>query len=362
MKSLLLGLLAGMLWGQQSITLTAPAPSSSTAISARIVGNQGNSTYYYWVIATFPIGNGIGPNYAQINRAPDTFSASNYVAISWSPISGVATYDLLRTTTPNLPSSCVCAVSTGMTGNTFNDQGSGLTAYSYVSASSASGSISLNNSTLPFPSMVRSPTVGGMMGWNNIINPPIPNNWTAFGANCTTGTGNGITGGVALSVKAVIHTGHSICGLNTPVTGNFTHTFVIYYLQGSDNLFNSNPGVGVGFYDGTKAEWCAYTINNSFACTTAATLTTPVVAPGATVCANLGASQCVAPGGATAMVFRLSKNGSTLTCDFSPDGVNWINLLTDSAPFLTPTSVFYGVDSNGGGNPFFTQAFLHSYN
>lgn len=126
----------GLLFGQQqlnnvgSILFSNNLPSSTT-VSAQTIGSTGISSYYYWVIANFPNGSKGSPSSpAYINNAPNTLSISNYVNVSWKPVKGATSYDLLRTTTSILPNSqSNIAVATSIIGTTYHDIGASLTSY-----------------------------------------------------------------------------------------------------------------------------------------------------------------------------------------------------------------------------------------
>ena len=139
---------AAMLSAQsrQAITFQAPPPPSVTSISLSVVGDSGPGTYYYWVVANYPIGSAFPSSPAQITHAPP-LSASNYVRVNWGGMPGATTYAVLRTDTNSFPSgTCTCAVTTSTAATTVNDIGS-LSSYTLSTASGAQGSIMLDNLT-----------------------------------------------------------------------------------------------------------------------------------------------------------------------------------------------------------------------
>lgn len=138
-------LVIATLWGQNSITLTSGPPQSVTSVTANRVGNQGNSTYYYWVVANWAAGQSPA-SMTQVSFAPDTLTGSNYIALSWNLVPGAISYDVLRTSTPNLVSCASCAVATGLTTNTRNDTGGALGAYTYSPTGNVTATFTLNNS------------------------------------------------------------------------------------------------------------------------------------------------------------------------------------------------------------------------
>lgn len=154
MKKLLLILLfVHSLMAQSSITLSAQGPQSVSTISLTRVGNQGNSTYYYWVVANWTSGQSIA-TMQTITFAPDTLGASNYVIVNWNSVSGANSYDVLRTSTPTLVTCASCAVATGLTVNTVNDIGGALGAYTYAPVANVTASVVLNNSQYVNPTII----------------------------------------------------------------------------------------------------------------------------------------------------------------------------------------------------------------
>ena len=105
-----------------------PVPSASVRV---IGGSPGSATYYYWLVANYTVGSAkvAGPFLAT--NAPNVLSGSNYVQIAPVYPAGVTSIDTLRTTSPVAPSgACNCAVATGTTAGSINDQSSSLLSYS----------------------------------------------------------------------------------------------------------------------------------------------------------------------------------------------------------------------------------------
>lgn len=140
------------LWAQSQITLSTSAPTGVTQINTQRVGNQGNSTYFYWVVANFAIGQGSITN-SQIILAPDSMSGGNYVKVLWGLVNGVSTYDILRTTTPFVPSPCTCSIVTGLSAstNSYNNTSNTLSGYTYSPAPGAMATIRLDNQNFTQP-------------------------------------------------------------------------------------------------------------------------------------------------------------------------------------------------------------------
>src|ERR1700735_3805487 len=90
-------LIASSLCAQQSsLNLNTPSPAPVTNVTANVVGNTGNATYYYFVVATYPIGNSAPSNAAFVGQAPSTLSSQNAVRVSWQGVTGATSYTLLR--------------------------------------------------------------------------------------------------------------------------------------------------------------------------------------------------------------------------------------------------------------------------
>lgn len=150
----------GISFGQSttSLTLTAPSPPAETGISLTRVGNAGNATYYYWVVVKYAGGNSAVSPSAIITTAPNTLGVSNYVRINWDSMPNATGYDVLRTTTANVPNgNCNCAVTTNTSANTVDDTGGALGAYTVSSQGGASTNCRIDNITVATPAVVCSP-------------------------------------------------------------------------------------------------------------------------------------------------------------------------------------------------------------
>lgn len=158
MKLLLMLLLAlsleGQLWGQERINFLAPGPEAvqASSVTARTVGIPGARTYYYWVVANYTIGRAVPAGPAVIKTANGTLNAGNFVRVSWAPLPGVLSYDVLRTNTPVGPAgTCNCAVATAIAGPVQNDISNTLIAYVVTSVGSTTGYMRLNNRDYTIP-------------------------------------------------------------------------------------------------------------------------------------------------------------------------------------------------------------------
>lgn len=112
------------------------------------VGNPGNATYFYWVVANATIGSSSPSGPIIATGAPSTLNGSNYVQVSWTAVAGASSYDLLRTSTPAPPSgACGCAVATALTSPTASDQSNALNAYTVNPLNTNSLTLTITNET-----------------------------------------------------------------------------------------------------------------------------------------------------------------------------------------------------------------------
>ena len=153
MRFLLPLLFLAQLLGQQQdvITFNAANPAPVSVISTSVSGTAGSVTYYYWVVARYPIGLVQPLTYGVVNNAPSTLNGSNFDQISFNLVPGATSYDLLRTNTPSFPGSCTCAVSTGNTSSPINDQSNTLSSYSFTSVVGSTAILRLNNRDFSSP-------------------------------------------------------------------------------------------------------------------------------------------------------------------------------------------------------------------
>jgi len=160
-------------YAQSSITLTAASPSGVPGTNVQLVGNRGNATFFYWVVANYVRGQGSGIIPAQISIAPNTLDSSNYVRVFWNPAPGAINYDVLRTTTPTLPSPCTCSLTTATTALTYNNQNNTLSSYTYSPVPSATATLSLNNSSLSQPRLLMNRQMDQYLGPYTIATLPV---------------------------------------------------------------------------------------------------------------------------------------------------------------------------------------------
>ncbi len=175
--------------------------------------------------------------------------------------------------------------------------------------------------------------------------PPVPSDWSALGGGCATGTVTGVTGAPALQVVGSVGP-QNTCGLKVSVpAGDFTHIFTIYTVISAPHFSTA----AVGFTDGTKMEYCGVGSgsdqNIDAGTTTQAkgpTLTGPLSGANGISAYYLPFANMSGPN-----FFRLKRTGNNLSCDYSPDGVNFINQFNDTASFMTANALYVGVDPRG---------------
>lgn len=114
MRRIILGLLftLGIGWAQTApfnVPLGQQSLPVVTNSFANYSGVRGQTTYYYWIVARYAVGNSPLSVARQVNNIDSTGS----VAIGWnapiSPSTYALTYDVLRTTGQQFPSSGTCA-------------------------------------------------------------------------------------------------------------------------------------------------------------------------------------------------------------------------------------------------------------
>ena len=143
----------------QSLQLTAPPPPSVNGVTAETVGGTGGGTYYYWVVARYPIGNSSPEGPAEVIDAPN-LTATTFVRVRWNAQPGALTYDVLRTITPNVPSGATnSAVVIGTALTTVNDTGGALVAYTVTTAGAARAIVGLDNQNYTAPKVIASPAI-----------------------------------------------------------------------------------------------------------------------------------------------------------------------------------------------------------
>lgn len=174
------------------------------------------------------------------------------------------------------------------------------------------------------------------------VTPVVTANWSAFGAGCATTNTTTVGGNPAIQVISTSGT-QNTCGVQIAASGTFTHIVAFYGVVPNTNTST----LAVGFTDGTKTEYCGLNYSSGYVLAavknTALTGGTFSAANGTTGFAVAG-TNLQGP-----IFFRLrSTSGTTLACDYSPDGVNWVNVFSDTTPFLIPSAIYFGGDPRAG--------------
>jgi len=142
------------------ITLEASIPPSIEVgqVGAVITGTLGRTTYYYWVVANYPIGSSLPSGPVVVHNGPDILSGTNYITLYWPHKLYAISYDLLRTTSTAFPNGTASiAVATGLTGYNQADIGGALAAYTLHVADRAVGYIRLDNIQSIKPTLIMAP-------------------------------------------------------------------------------------------------------------------------------------------------------------------------------------------------------------
>lgn len=140
---------------------TDPPPAvQANSITTQVSGIAGSQTYYYWVVANYPIGSSFPGGPVLAKNAPDSLNGSNFVTITWQGLTGVISYDVLRTNTSIFPNGiCACAIATGVTTTFIVNNTNTITNYTINTASAANGFIKLDNENFSVPTYVFNPSI-----------------------------------------------------------------------------------------------------------------------------------------------------------------------------------------------------------
>lgn len=127
-----------------------------------ITGTPGNATYYYWWVASYPVGIIVVSAPLMVRNAPSPLTVANHVTITGRAALGATGYDLLRTNSPQLPSTAPSniAIAGGLPSPTFQDVGNAPLPYDIIGLAAGapvSEFISLNNRDFAAPTLVVSP-------------------------------------------------------------------------------------------------------------------------------------------------------------------------------------------------------------
>lgn len=185
--------------GSQSIDYIAPPPAPLQQLNRIVVGNLGQSTYYYYIAVHYPIGTVVSNSF-QISNAPTTLTNTNNINLNWNPVAGATTYDVLRTNSSSSFTSggggtCTnCIVALGLTVTNYTDTTNAPTGTYTLNAPVRSGLLEfLNNRDFSNPHFIFStefgPTITIDFGQVPVVFNNITINGTCTGVGCAGGGG-----------------------------------------------------------------------------------------------------------------------------------------------------------------------------
>src|ERR1700691_1290036 len=135
----------------QSTDLAVNLSDPPVSVGGLVIQQSGavgptNLAYYYWIVTGALIGN--SPPVEPIGEFNDssTASSSNYFSIFRNAVPSATRYDVLRTTTPAMPSeACVCAVAVDTSSLSVSDQSNSQSAYTVSTLDPNSGLLFMGN-------------------------------------------------------------------------------------------------------------------------------------------------------------------------------------------------------------------------
>lgn len=159
MRIMLAGLVAGELFGQPtSYPYQVGPPRPVSQVSASRVGAAGTTTYFYYIVARYPIGNTLPSVGAGVFNVSGTLSVSNYVRVNWSTVTGATGYDVLRLTQATFPTGGVCTncliASNNTTGTVSDQSNTTLGSYTVNAVGGAVAQSFLDNINFTRPNIV----------------------------------------------------------------------------------------------------------------------------------------------------------------------------------------------------------------
>lgn len=268
----------------------APQPVNSATIQT--TGNPGMRTMYYWIVSEGVIGQSTPAGPFQFNFAPNLYSSTQGAFISWTPTNATS-YDVLRTTTPVMPSgACDCAVAVDVTGTSVSDRSESLSAYtvSPVDANSLAAILHLKS-------------FGINQSWVYVNNQPLLYGIPTPSAGSLGGVYAEDCADAGGFIQSININGTETCGsytLPAPTASTLGGVYSVdcssssgfvqkINIDGTETCANytlPNSGVNAGTYQ-------AVTVNAQGIVTAGYYSTTPI-----TVCSNSATSGCTAlPGG-----------------------------------------------------------------
>ena len=125
-----------------------PPPDRVTGGTARVIGDSGNETYHYWIVAKYPGGDAApyGPLTVTTARPFAQMGIFRYITLSWTAQPLATGYDVLRTTTSTTPTgACACVISANQATTILDDVGLSASAYTVSPAAGIYGQIYIDS-------------------------------------------------------------------------------------------------------------------------------------------------------------------------------------------------------------------------
>lgn len=227
--------------------LTAPAPPGASG-SARAVGAAGTTRVWYWIVTHYPSGVVVSPVItADGTVGALNFNTSNYVTIQWNLALGATSYDVIRDRNqPSFPGAncAACAVATGQTGTSVDDQGAALSAYTLGTQASAGFGVMFLDNVMESQPFLKLQLMNNIYRVSPLNGPYVVGHAPAFGTNGTLvdsgvvpGTGMVTTGGT----NGVVYR-DSAGNLLATLQGNLSLTQCVVSVNGAAPTYGSCSG------------------------------------------------------------------------------------------------------------------------
>ena len=123
--------------GPNGITFPLQNPPGGLTSQASVTntGQPGQRHFWYWVVVQSQFGAAAPSGPYQLNNAANLYGGGNGAYISWSPVAGATSYDVLRTPQNVTPyAACNCAVATGLHVTSTTDSSDSLLSYTVNTA------------------------------------------------------------------------------------------------------------------------------------------------------------------------------------------------------------------------------------
>jgi len=149
----------------QNLVIGTNPPPPVNSVSATAIGVTGGVTYFYWVVANYPIGSVAPTSSARVDNSNGTLTGGNFNRISWNLQGGATNYTIVRTTTNTFPGTCAsCLVTTSATAP-ISDNGGALTSFTFSGVNPAQATIFIDNSSSSLPRLKVNFLNNRIIGW-----------------------------------------------------------------------------------------------------------------------------------------------------------------------------------------------------